>query len=58
MSWVGCGGGEAIGVCECWMWLGDWGGEANEGGEGERWPKRRGGGSTLAELAVTLMAAL
>lgn len=38
------------------MWFGEWG-EGKEGGDGERWPKRRGGGSTLAELVVTLMVA-
>jgi hypothetical protein len=60
MSGTGGGGGEAKGVCVCvcvwWRLLGDCGGLAKEGGEGERCPNRSGGGSTLAAEVVTLMA--
>lgn len=31
--------------------------EADEGGDGDRWPKSRGGGSMLAELVSTLIVA-
>jgi hypothetical protein len=48
-------GGEATGVCAWWRCVGDCGGLEKEGGEGERCPKRSGGGSTLAVEAETLI---
>jgi hypothetical protein len=42
-------------VCAWWRCVGDCGGLEKEGGEGERCPKRSGGGSTLAVEAETLI---